>query len=143
MMSKPCQVKVRLSCWCLGHFLDSSNWLMKQSCVGSKLEKKLILYCHRTRLMVSTDYIIRNINYGAIQIIRDTLGQGCTTEIASGPKNLFWNIHGPKLISLYPFRGCFFQANRLNGGYFGLCGPNKKLPRATFGPRAVSCAHLP
>ena len=36
----------------------------------------------------------------------------------------------------------YFQANRLNRSNFGLCGPNKKLPRATFGPRAVCCARL-
>ena len=36
----------------------------------------------------------------------------------------------------------FCQAKKLNGQNFGLCGPNKKLSRATFGPRAVCCACL-
>ena len=54
----------------------------------------------------------------------------------------FWHMQGSKSITFYPFGVWFFQANKLYGWNFEPCGPNKKLPRATFGLQAVCCACL-
>ena len=44
-------------------------------------------------------------------------------------------------VMFYPFKGCY-QEKKLKAQNFVLSGPNYKLSRATFGPRAVCCACL-
>ena len=53
--------------------------------------------------------------------------QGCTTQISSGPKIFFRHMQEPKSICFYQFRGCFFQANKLNGWNLGFAGHIKSF----------------
>ena len=81
------------------------------------------------------------IFYHSYQMI--TLTQGCTSQISSGPKKTLGAYPRAKIDIFVTSLREIFQANRLNRWHFGLCGPNKKLPRATFCPRAQCCARLP
>ncbi len=63
--------------------------------------------------------------------------------LVAGQKLFCCQVQGPKLTCFYIFKGCFWGISKLNNQNRGLCGPDKWLPRATFGPRAVCCACLP
>ena len=63
------------------------------------------------------------------------------SHLVAGQKKLVGNIQGPNLSCFYSFEGCFCHTNKIYAHNLGLCGPNRKLPPATFGPRAV-CVHV-
>ena len=48
-----------------------------------------------------------------------------------GPTNFFLPHSRAKMYMFLPIQRVFFKANKVNTRYFGLCGPNRKLPRAT------------
>ena len=70
------------------------------------------------------------------------LNQGCTTQISGGPKKNFGRAQGPKRYVFTQSKGAIILGKKLKAQNFRLGGPNKKLMRATFGPRAVCCACL-
>ena len=82
------------------------------------------------------------LSWQGCQVTKVRLVQGCTTQISSGPKKILGAYPRARIDIFVTSLRELFQANRLNTWHFGLYGPNKKLPRATFGPRAVFCARL-
>jgi hypothetical protein len=62
-------------------------------------------------------------------------------NFTAGP-NFFCHIQGQKLIGFNTFKEFFYQRNKQNKPNLVLHGPDLKLSRATFGPRAVCCACL-
>ena len=57
-------------------------------------------------------------------------------------QNFFLPHPRAKMYMFLPIQRVFFKANKVNTKNFGLCGPNRKPPRASFGPWAVCCAPL-
>jgi hypothetical protein len=62
------------------------------------------------------------------------------SNLMAGQKLFVFTFMGQNLHVFNIFKRCFWGVSKLN---CGLCGPAKKLSRATFGPRAVCCARLP
>ncbi len=60
------------------------------------------------------------------------LNRGCTTQNSRGGQKNVFIFKGKNLRNMM-----FYERNKLNKQNFELCGPNKKLSRAMFCPRAV------
>ncbi len=59
-----------------------------------------------------------------------------------GPKKCCWRIRGPDWLSSFHFYIVYTSKIKPNVCKLELWGPDWKLSRATFGPRAVCCACL-
>ncbi len=62
--------------------------------------------------------------------------QGCTTQCLN---NFFAHSRTKYLMCI---KQCYYESKKINKLNFGLCGPDQKLSRATFGLRAVCWACL-
>jgi len=75
--------------------------------------------------------------------VRVGLEQGYTTQISWRAKKILLKYSRARLVKFFfPIFIVFPSEIKPNIRKFGLCGPDCKLSRATFGPRAVCCACL-
>ncbi len=51
-----------------------------------------------------------------------SLEQGCTTQLSWRAQNFFFACSRVKTYMLTHIKGCFYERNKLNKQYFGLCG---------------------
>jgi hypothetical protein len=64
------------------------------------------------------------------------------SNLKADQKILFLVMFKGQNLLMFTRKMMFHDRNKLNEQNFELCGPNKKLLRATFDPRAVCCACL-
>ena len=95
-----------------------------------------------SNLVITETCLWQTIFWSQMTILLHTVEQGCTTQISWRAKKNFCTYPRAKMSYFYPLKGCVYQENKLEAQYLMLSGPNEKLPRATFGPRAVCCACL-